>query len=148
MIRVVHPGSRIQGSKRHRIPDPDPQHCFTLWQGGSQIVNSQSPTYTFKGVKFVLQNCTFSSCRAIGIWIIKPPCFGLSYYRLSIRLIVGATELSSIGPSTEDKYRTIDLRTKEFKYHHMFWLHQIRTYGVTVHIYITHNTHLSYKVYI
>jgi hypothetical protein len=42
MIRVVHPGSgsqirililypswiRIQGSKRHRITDPDPQHCF------------------------------------------------------------------------------------------------------------------------
>ncbi len=38
MIRVVHPrsgswffthpGSRIQGSKRHRIPDLDPQHCF------------------------------------------------------------------------------------------------------------------------
>jgi hypothetical protein len=37
MIRVVHSGSRIrmltfypsriQGSKRHRIPDPDPQHC-------------------------------------------------------------------------------------------------------------------------
>ncbi len=37
MIRVVHPGSgsririfyssRIQGSKTHRIPDPDPQHC-------------------------------------------------------------------------------------------------------------------------
>jgi hypothetical protein len=21
-------GSRIQGSKRHWIPDPDPQHCF------------------------------------------------------------------------------------------------------------------------
>ncbi len=21
------PGSWIQGSKRHRIPDPDPQHC-------------------------------------------------------------------------------------------------------------------------
>jgi hypothetical protein len=36
MIRVVHPGSgllsfypsRIQGSKRHRIPDPDPKHWF------------------------------------------------------------------------------------------------------------------------
>jgi hypothetical protein len=38
MIRVVHPGSRIriltfypsriQRSKRHRIPDPDPQHWF------------------------------------------------------------------------------------------------------------------------
>jgi hypothetical protein len=24
------PGSRIQGSKRHRIPDPDPQHCLNL----------------------------------------------------------------------------------------------------------------------
>jgi hypothetical protein len=21
-------GSRIRGSKRHQIPDPDPQHCF------------------------------------------------------------------------------------------------------------------------
>jgi hypothetical protein len=38
MILVVHPRSRIriltfypsriQGSKRHRIPDPDPQHCL------------------------------------------------------------------------------------------------------------------------
>jgi len=24
-------GSRIQGSKRHRIPDPDPQHCRYLY---------------------------------------------------------------------------------------------------------------------
>jgi hypothetical protein len=23
-------GSRIQGSKRHQIPDPDPQHCIFL----------------------------------------------------------------------------------------------------------------------
>jgi hypothetical protein len=23
-------GSRIQGSKKHRIPDPDPQHCLFL----------------------------------------------------------------------------------------------------------------------
>ncbi len=34
----THPGSRVQGSKRHRIPDPDPQHCkneinpkFKVW---------------------------------------------------------------------------------------------------------------------
>jgi hypothetical protein len=26
-VWVWDPGSRIQGSKRHRIPDPDPQHC-------------------------------------------------------------------------------------------------------------------------
>ncbi len=24
----IYSGSRIQGSKRHRIPDPDPQHCY------------------------------------------------------------------------------------------------------------------------
>ncbi len=31
-IRIMiftHPESRIQGSKRHRILDPDPQHCFS-----------------------------------------------------------------------------------------------------------------------
>jgi hypothetical protein len=27
---IPDPGSRIQGSKRHRIPDPDPQHWLTL----------------------------------------------------------------------------------------------------------------------
>ncbi len=26
----THSGFRIQGSKRHRIPDPDPQHCKIL----------------------------------------------------------------------------------------------------------------------
>jgi hypothetical protein len=50
MIRVVHPGSRIQmltfygnhpgsriqWSKRHRIPDPDHQHC---WECGSGSIN-------------------------------------------------------------------------------------------------------------
>jgi hypothetical protein len=48
MIRVVNPGSgfhflpildpRIQGSKRHRIPDPDPQHCpyYMISKGSRQ----------------------------------------------------------------------------------------------------------------
>ncbi len=37
-IRILiftHPGSRIQGSKRYRIPDPNPQHWYQnkfLWQ--------------------------------------------------------------------------------------------------------------------
>jgi hypothetical protein len=26
-LEKTYSGSRIQGSKRHRIPDPDPQHC-------------------------------------------------------------------------------------------------------------------------
>jgi hypothetical protein len=30
MILIFYP-SRIHGSKRHRIPDPDPQHCFWSW---------------------------------------------------------------------------------------------------------------------
>jgi hypothetical protein len=30
----TYPGSRIQGSKRHRIPDPDPQHCFYVQEFG------------------------------------------------------------------------------------------------------------------
>ncbi len=32
---IPNPGSRIPGSKRHRIPDPDPQHW--LWPTVSQI---------------------------------------------------------------------------------------------------------------
>jgi hypothetical protein len=26
--RIPDPGSRIQGSKRHRVPETDPQHCI------------------------------------------------------------------------------------------------------------------------
>jgi hypothetical protein len=29
LIFNTHPGSRIQRSKNHRIPDPYPQHCLT-----------------------------------------------------------------------------------------------------------------------
>jgi hypothetical protein len=56
MIRVVHPGSasririlffyqsqaRNQGSKRNRIPDPDPQHCLK-YQSVCPIVGMGSP---------------------------------------------------------------------------------------------------------
>jgi hypothetical protein len=48
MIRVVHPvsvsrilifyPSRIQGPKRHRIPDPDPQHCEKLGGKNPSVV--------------------------------------------------------------------------------------------------------------
>jgi hypothetical protein len=31
MIQVVHPGSRIQGSKKHRIPDPGSATLFNRW---------------------------------------------------------------------------------------------------------------------
>jgi hypothetical protein len=29
-LEKTHSGSRIQGSKRHRIPDPDPQHWINI----------------------------------------------------------------------------------------------------------------------
>ncbi len=36
-------GSRIQGSKRHRIPDPDPQHCLKtcIWTHKQRRLNSE-----------------------------------------------------------------------------------------------------------
>jgi hypothetical protein len=27
----IYSGSRIQGSERHRIQDPDPQHCYSVF---------------------------------------------------------------------------------------------------------------------
>jgi hypothetical protein len=32
-IFFIHPGSRIQGSERHRISDPDPQHWYVCQVG-------------------------------------------------------------------------------------------------------------------
>jgi hypothetical protein len=29
-LEKIYSGSRIQGSKRHRIPDPDPQHWIMI----------------------------------------------------------------------------------------------------------------------
>ena len=45
---IPDPRSRIQGSKRYRIPDPDPQHWWNLTQaglliGGNQIYNVVVP---------------------------------------------------------------------------------------------------------
>ncbi len=37
-------GSRIQGSKRHRIPDPDPQHCCDHWYTDPERHHFQPPT--------------------------------------------------------------------------------------------------------
>ncbi len=34
----THPGSRIQGSKRHRIPDPDPEHWSIHYGSGTQTL--------------------------------------------------------------------------------------------------------------
>ncbi len=45
----IYSGSRIQGSKRHRIPDPDPQHWLTTKTGFCQEVKT-------KWSLFLLQN--------------------------------------------------------------------------------------------
>jgi hypothetical protein len=38
---IPDPGSRILGSKRYRIPDPDPQHCWIdrKWHGNKASYN-------------------------------------------------------------------------------------------------------------
>jgi hypothetical protein len=41
MIQVVPTGSRIHGSKRHRIPDPDPQHWGKVILPGTYFVLKQ-----------------------------------------------------------------------------------------------------------
>jgi hypothetical protein len=38
----THPGSRIQGSKRHRIPDPDPQHFLKLLKHLATKIHKQT----------------------------------------------------------------------------------------------------------
>jgi hypothetical protein len=45
-------GSRIQGSKRHRIPDPDPQHCFldVQFQGPNLSTSYREKTRSILGV--------------------------------------------------------------------------------------------------
>jgi hypothetical protein len=48
-------GSRIQGSKRHLIPDPDPQHCYALiwlsWMIRIRIGNADPDTGARKPTK-------------------------------------------------------------------------------------------------
>ncbi len=50
------PGSRIQGSKRHRIPDPDPQHWYFvilfLWKGWNGGIPPGGPRYSRYSTKF------------------------------------------------------------------------------------------------
>jgi hypothetical protein len=43
-------GSRIPGSKRHRIPDPDPQHCL-FYTCISLISRGDKPVVTAKDAK-------------------------------------------------------------------------------------------------
>ncbi len=70
MIRVVHPGSRIRiltfylsrildpGSKRHRIPDPDPQHCLSE----STVLIEDQDVGT--GIALIFQKSPKSPCMA------------------------------------------------------------------------------------
>ena len=71
MIRVVHPGSgwwlfthprfRIRGSKRHRIPDPDPQHCKNYCEFAKILLKIpffQAPEQKRRARKVRLQDTT------------------------------------------------------------------------------------------
>jgi hypothetical protein len=44
-------GSRIQGSKRHRIPDPDPQQCRKLSEFCSELIRREEKCLEFRSVE-------------------------------------------------------------------------------------------------
>jgi hypothetical protein len=47
----THPGSRIQGSKRHRIPDLDPQHGLIMY------IQNGKPSHLLAGKLSMLHVC-------------------------------------------------------------------------------------------
>jgi hypothetical protein len=49
----IHPGSRIQGVKKHRIPDPDPQHCTGISLSTEFASNIGTSSYL---LDFLFQN--------------------------------------------------------------------------------------------
>ncbi len=69
-------GSRIQGSKRHRIPDPDPQHCvqeslslpFSLYNG-SYCCKQNSNMNISKNVKLcnLVETTDWIECSGCGL---------------------------------------------------------------------------------
>jgi len=71
LIRVVHPGSeswffthpgsRIQGSKRHRIPDPDPQHCYVVKETAVVLRAVPSPGSTWASPASLSGSCSPST---------------------------------------------------------------------------------------
>jgi hypothetical protein len=63
---IPDPGSWIQGSKRHRIPDPDPQHCLKTWH-----------LLTHKNIKGYAQFISISDSHLFCTY--SGPSFPLSY---------------------------------------------------------------------
>jgi hypothetical protein len=49
-------GSRIQGSKRHRIPDPDPQHWYDQH---TELTNTYPVPGTYYFIKVIFDNFKF-----------------------------------------------------------------------------------------
>ncbi len=41
VLSITDPGSRMQGSKRHRIPDSDPQHWPWVWSLCFQVADKR-----------------------------------------------------------------------------------------------------------
>jgi hypothetical protein len=62
-LEKTYSGSRIQGSKRHRLPDPDPQHCFL---GALKVVGNEKLGGSlgfFKGAQASLDSHDFYSIK-------------------------------------------------------------------------------------
>ena len=92
MIRVVHPGSgsRIQGSKRHGIPNPDLQHCTLTF-----II----PVLLDVDIYFCCDSLDESAlepvCTGRKVDVIGPPHQGLAHSAVAVE--VGEVETEEIN---------------------------------------------------
>jgi hypothetical protein len=79
-IRVLtfsHAGSRIQGSKRHPIPDPDPQHCCCLSTFYlTYIYPAPLPSQRIRTVRYIQTVCGLEGlCVCVGGGGVVWSCF-------------------------------------------------------------------------
>ncbi len=104
-------GSRIQGSKRHRISDPDPQHCKqanryprtenllpdNIWQIGGRYLlhNHLCLSCDFELVRALLAEYEYGQFHEIRSWYFHLPHKQLRIHRLKI-ITVGIFRLRTL----------------------------------------------------
>jgi hypothetical protein len=82
--------SRIQGSKRHRIPDPDPQHCFLENSATVLLIDKQRTSWSDE----ILEAAGWYFCLNFVIWLLItrvseynwPQCCGSALVSVRIRI--------------------------------------------------------------
>ncbi len=98
MLTFSHPGSRIQGVKKHPIPDPDPQHWFPVpffssspFPKKCHFLSFQSEVFRIRDVyrnilKYLCANKAISFKLGTRIRVSKKCHIPQSVYRIHIRI--------------------------------------------------------------